>query len=297
MSVKKEKYHLLDVFTNKKFGGNQLAIFEDATEIPSEMFQNIARELNLSETVFLFPKNTNGRYPMRIFTPVKELPTAGHPSIGTAYFLAQNFPKEDGLITIALNQNIGPIEVKIEMSRKGPLMATMYQVRPHFGNILDNRSEIAELFNLTASDLMDYPVQEVSCGVPYIIVPVKTLENIQNLTFNTQVWQQLKSTLKDLSVYVFTPQGLLPDSDLHGRMFAPEIGITEDPATGSANGPLACYLFKYGIKKGPLISEQGFEMNRPSILHLEIESEKEIIKKVKVGGQAIFVGQGQFIID
>ena len=173
----------------------------------------------------------------------------------------------------------------------------MYQVRPHFGNILDNRSEIAELFNLTASDLMDYPVQEVSCGVPYIIVPVKTLENVRNLTFNTQVWEQLKSTLSDLSVYVFTPQGLLPNSDLHGRMFAPEIGITEDPATGSANGPLACYLFKYGIKKGPLISEQGFEMNRPSILHLEIESEKEIIKKVKVGGQAIFVGQGQFIID
>ena len=96
---------------------------------------------------------------------------------------------------------------------------------------------------------------------------------------------------------MFTPQGLLPNSDLHGRMFAPEIGITEDPATGSANGPLACYLFKYDIKKGPLTSEQGFEMNRPSILHLEIESEKEIIKKVKVGGQAVFVGQGQFIID
>ena len=297
MNAKKAKYHLLDVFTNKKFGGNQLAIFEDATEIPSEIFQKIARELNLSETVFLFPKNTCGRYPMRIFTPVKELPTAGHPSIGTAYFLAQNFPKGDGIITIALNQNIGPIEVKIEMSKKGPLMATMYQVCPHFGDILDNRSEIAELLNLTASDLMNYPIQEVSCGVPYIIVPVKTLENIQNLTFNTQVWKQLKSTLKDLSVYVFTPQGLLPNSDLHGRMFAPEIGITEDPATGSANGPLACYLFKYGIKKGPLISEQGFEMNRPSILHIEIESEKEIIKNVKVGGQAVFVGQGQFIID
>jgi trans-2,3-dihydro-3-hydroxyanthranilate isomerase len=297
MSVKKATYHLLDVFTDKKFGGNQLAIFEDATEIPSEMFQNIARELNLSETVFLFPINMSGQYPMRIFTPVKELPTAGHPSIGTAYLLAQNFLKEDGKITITLAQNIGPIEVKIRMSKKGPLMATMYQVPPHFGDILDNRVEIAQLFNLAVSDLMDYPIQEVSCGVPYIIVPVKTLENIQSLTFNTQVWEQLKSILKDHSVYVFTPKGLLPNGDLHGRMFAPEIGITEDPATGSANGPLACYLFKYGIKKGPLISEQGFEMNRPSILYIEIESEKEMIKKVKVGGQAVLVGQGQFIID
>ena len=88
-------YHLLDVFTDKKFGGNQLAIFEDATEIPPEMFQDIARELNLSETVFLFPKDSNGLYPMRIFTPIKELPTAGHPSIGTAYFLAQKFEKEE----------------------------------------------------------------------------------------------------------------------------------------------------------------------------------------------------------
>ena len=110
----------------------------------------------------------------------------------------------------------------------------------------------------------------------------KSIENIQNLTFNTQVWEKLQSILKDHSIYAFTPHGLLPDSDLHGRMFAPEIGITEDPATGSANGPLACYLFKYGIKKGPLISEQGFEMNRPSILHIEIESEKEIIKKWQI---------------
>ncbi|MAJ52308.1 MAG: phenazine biosynthesis protein PhzF [Flammeovirgaceae bacterium] len=295
--MKKATYHLLDVFTNKKFGGNQLAIFENASEIPSEIFQNIAQELNLSETVFLFPKNSDGLYPMRIFTPIKELPTAGHPSIGTAYFIAQNFQKKDEKITIKLGQNIGPIEVKIKMSEKGPLMATMYQVPPYFGKILDNRTEIAQLLNLKTSDLMDYPIQEISCGVPYIIVPVRTIENIQNLTFNTQVWEKLQSILKDHSIYAFTPHGLLPDSDLHGRMFAPEIGITEDPATGSANGPLACYLFKYDIKKGPLISEQGFEMNRPSILHIEIESEKEIITNVKVGGQAVFVGQGQFSID
>ena len=297
MNIKKATYHLLDVFTNKKFGGNQLAIFEDATEIPPEMFQNIARELNLSETVFLFPINKAGQYPMRIFTPIKELPTAGHPSIGTAYFLAQKFPKEGGERVLTLAQTIGPIEVKIKMSKKGILMATMYQIPPYFGTIFENRNDIAQLFNLSESDLMDYPVQEVSCGVPYIIVPVKSVENIQKLTFNTQIWEQLKTILKDHSVYVFTPQGLLPDGDLHGRMFAPEIGITEDPATGSANGPLACYLYKYGIKKGPLISEQGFEINRPSLIHIEIESENEAIKNVKVGGQAVFVGQGQFIID
>ena len=296
--MKKAIYHLLDVFTDKKFGGNQLAIFEDATEIPPEMFQNIAQELNLSETVFLFPKNSNGLYPMRIFTPVKELPTAGHPSIGTAYFLAQNFQKKkERNITITLAQNIGPIEVKIKMSKKGPLLATMYQVPPSFGRIFENRAEIAQLLNLTISDLMDYPIQEVSCGVPYIIIPVKTIENIQNLTFNIQIWEKLQYLLRDNSIYVFTPEGLLHNGDLHGRMFAPEIGIVEDPATGSANGPLACYLFKYGIKKGPLVSEQGFEMNRPSTIYIEIESEKGIIKNVKVGGQAVFIGKGQFSID
>ena len=102
------------------------------------MFQNIARELNLSETVFLFPKDSNGLYPMRIFTPIKELPTAGHPSIGTAYFLAQKFEKKERNYTITLAQNIGPIEVKIKMSKKGPLLATMYQVLPYFGKIFGN---------------------------------------------------------------------------------------------------------------------------------------------------------------
>ena len=295
--MKKATYHLLDVFTDKKFGGNQLAIFEDATEIPPEMYQNIAQELNLSETVFLFPKDSNGLYPMRIFTPIKELPTAGHPSIGTAYFIAQKFEKKRKNYSITLAQNIGPIEVEIKMSKKGPILATMYQVLPCFGKIFGNRAEIAQILNLTSLDLMDYPIQEVSCGVPYIIVPVKTIENIENLTFNTQIWEKLQYQLKDKSVYVFTPEGLLPDGDVHGRMFAPEIGITEDPATGSANGPLACYLFKYNIKKGPLISEQGFEMNRPSTIYIEIESEKGIIKNVKVAGQAVFVGQGQFSID
>ena len=295
--MKKATYHLLDVFTDKKFGGNQLAIFEDATEIPPEIFQNIARELNLSETVFLFPKNSNGLYPMRIFTPVKELPTAGHPSIGAAYFLAQKFEKKVSNQKITLAQNIGPIEVEIKMSKKGPILATMYQILPSFGKIFENRTEIAQLLNLTIADLIDYPIQEVSCGVPYIIVPVRTIENIQRLTFNTQIWEKLQYELKDKSVYVFTPKGLLPNGDLHGRMFAPEIGITEDPATGSANGPLACYLFKYNIKKGPMISEQGFEMNRPSTIYIEIESEKGVIKNVKVGGQAVFVGKGQLSID
>lgn len=293
----KATYRLLDVFTDKKFGGNQLAIFEDATKIPPEMFQNIARELNLSETVFLFPKNSDGSHPMRIFTPVKELPTAGHPSIGTAYFLAQKFEKKESNHKITLAQNIGLIEVEIKMSKKGPLLATMYQVLPSFGKIFGNRAEIAQLLNLTISDLMDYPIQEVSCGVPYVIVPVRTVENIQNLTFNTQIWEELQYKLKNKSIYVFTPVGLLPNGDLHGRMFAPEIGIIEDPATGSANGPLACYLFKYNIKKGPLVSEQGFEINRPSTIYIEIESEKGVIKNVKVGGQAVFVGKGQLSID
>ena len=198
--MKKATYHLLDVFTDKKFGGNQLAIFEDATEIPPEMFQDIARELNLSETVFLFPKDSNGLYPMRIFTPIKELPTAGHPSIGTAYFLAQKFEKKERNYTITLAQNIGPIEVKIKMSKKGPLLATMYQVLPYFGKIFGNRAEIAQLLNLTSLDLMDYPIQEVSCGVPYIIVPVKTIENIENLHLKV-IFQELKDFDEELEIH------------------------------------------------------------------------------------------------
>ena len=294
--MKESVYHLLDVFTNQRFGGNQLAIFEDATEIPTELFQNIARELNLSETVFLYPKNDQGHYPMRIFTPVKELPTAGHPTIGTAYFLAQKYPQQIGQLELIMSQKIGEITVKVDISSSGVTMATMYQIDPIFGKVFDNRHQIADLLSLKESDLLAYPIQEVSCGVPYIIIPVKTIKNIENIIFRTDIWEQLKPLFNENSVYVFTPHGTLPNGDLHGRMFAPELGVNEDPATGSANGPLVCYLLKHNIKKGPLISEQGFEMGRPSILHIHIENEGDKITAVKIGGQAIIVGRGTFFL-
>lgn len=295
--MKKATYHLLDVFTNKKFGGNQLAVFPDSSDIDPDIMQSIAREFNLSETVFLYPVNSDGSYDMKIFTPVQELPTAGHPTIGTAYYLAQDISVEDGSSTLCLNQKVGKIEVDLDFQNGKLNQATMHQPLPVFEEIYSNREELSELLSLNENDLLDLPIQKVSCGVPYVIIPLKSLEAVESIQFRLDIWANIKDSLNAF-VYCFTPDGLNESSSLHGRMFAPEAGILEDPATGSANGPLGCYVSKYNISHFPLVSEQGFELGRPSLIHIDIDhDERGNICDVKVGGQSVFVGQGEFFLQ
>ncbi len=296
--MRRVAYYLLDVFTDQKYGGNQLAIFPDARAIDPGLFQVIASELNLSETVFLFPKNERGAYPMRIFTPVIELPTAGHPSIGAAFLLARESLSEQAEpLEVILDQKIGPIKVIVEQRHNVPTLATMFQVMPTFGNIITDRQAIVEILGLTEVDLLPFPIQVVSCGVPYLIIALKSIAAVSNIQINTERWRKHSALFSDCFVYAFTPHGERPGSDLHGRMFAPEAGITEDPATGSANGPLACYCLEYGIKAGPIVSEQGFEMGRPSILHIEAKKSDGRFSEVTVAGKSVFVGKGEFFLD
>ena len=192
---------------------------------------------------------------------------------------------------------MGKIQVDVEFKDGAIRMATMHQPLPQFMDIYNNRAEIAKLLSVDEADLLDFPIQKVSCGVPYVIVPLSSLEAVAKVRFRLDVWDDLRDVLKGF-VYCFAPFGEQEGSDLHGRMFAPEAGILEDPATGSANGPLGCYVTKYGIKKGPFISEQGFELGRPSIMHIGIDTGPDgTISDVRVGGQSVFVGKGQFFID
>ncbi len=297
--MKKASYYLLDVFTDRMFSGNQLAVFPDARQVEESLMQPIAREMNLSETVFIYPKNEDGSFDMRIFTPTQELPTAGHPTIGSAYYLSRKVDHMANDTTdIVLNQKVGQIRVTLDIKNNAVQKATMFQPLPIFGKIYDDRSALASLISIAESDLMDFPIQEVSCGVPFLIIPVKSIETVEKIRFRLDLWDKLKAELDNAFVYVFTPHGSLKDSDLHGRMFAPEAGILEDPATGSANGPLGCYVTHYHIKHGPFVSEQGFELGRPSIIHIEIDcDERDRISQVKVGGQSVFVGQGEIFMD
>jgi trans-2,3-dihydro-3-hydroxyanthranilate isomerase len=289
-------YYLLDVFSDKMFGGNQLAIFPDARQIDPSLFQKIALEFNLPETVFLFPAATDEDVPsMRIFTPRAELPTAGHPTIGTAYFLAaQNNEKQ----TIELDQKVGRIKVAATYIANGePNTLTMYQPLPAFGNIIDNRKAVAEMLCLEESNLADTPIQEISCGNNFLLVPLKSAKLLPKAKVNITLLENLQNELQSMGIYVFSIYDL-DEGGVRGRMFAPHAGIPEDPATGSANGPLACYLSKYNLIDFPTTSLQGFEMGRPSYLSLDIEkNENEEITAVKVGGKCKFVGTGELFLN
>ena len=297
--MKKAIYYLMDVFTDQPFSGNQLAIFPEARLIDDELLPKIARELNLSETVYLYPaEHPQANFKMRIFTPGSELPTAGHPTVGTGIFLARNISHGfNSTYQITLEQKIGLISVEIKIENNLPVSATMTQPLPNFGKIFENRQEMAELIGLNAADLMDSPIQIISCGVPYLIIPVKTLDLVQQIGFRLDRFNQLKNKLEGAFVYAFTPYGVTENGDVHGRMFAPEAGILEDPATGSANGPLGCYLTYYQIKRSPYLSEQGFEMGRPSLIEIDIQSSKpQNITQVKVGGKAQMIGKGEIYL-
>lgn len=276
-----------------------MAIFPDARFIDPSIFQKIARELNLSETVFLFPPVDKPHYQMRIFTPGKELPTAGHPTVGTGFYLAREIVhKAEGIQKITLEQQVGMIDVFVEFEDNLPSMVTMHQPLPTFGPRHDDkRAQLAEILSLSPHDMSDLPIQEVSCGNNTLLVPVKSADILNKIEVKTDQWKQLKQQIGDALLYVFSTNEV-KNGDVKGRMFAPELGIHEDPATGSANGPLACYLTHHDMIKMPALSLQGYEMGRPSQLYLDTEVDASgEINAVKVGGKSVFVGKGVHFLE
>lgn len=289
-------YYLIDVFTEEIFGGNPLAIFPNASEIDPSLFQKIAQEFNLSEMVFLFPPSVEHEvHSMRIFTPYSELPTAGHPTIGTGFFLAA---QQNDKAMIEIDQKIGRINVVLSFLDNGePDLITMYQPMPTFGKTYKDNTSIANMVGLDAEDLAELPIQEISCGNNFLFVPLKTTKLLSQVKINRSLWDELNETNEWMGLYVFSTNEV-EEGDVRGRMFAPELGIVEDPATGSANGPLACYLSQYTDCDFPIISLQGFEMKRPSRLHLNIAKDSSgEISKVTVGGRCKFVGMGELFLN
>jgi trans-2,3-dihydro-3-hydroxyanthranilate isomerase len=295
--MKKAIYYLLDVFAEEKYCGNQLAIFPEASVIDENLLPQIARELNLSETVFLYPVKDNKK-PMRIFTPGGELPTAGHPTIGTAFYMSRETDHAmDKPLKIIFEQKIGEIEATVEFKDNLPVYSSMLQPLPSFMDSYGQREQIAALFNRSEEELMDLPIEKVSCGLPYIIVPFKTIESVKGIEFRLDRWNELKKSFGDAFVYAFCPEGE-DGGDVHGRMFAPDIGVPEDPATGSANGPLGCYCVKHKITNSSIVSEQGYEIGRRSKIYIDIKSTSEgDITAVKVGGKSVFIGKGEIFLN
>jgi trans-2,3-dihydro-3-hydroxyanthranilate isomerase len=293
----KQFFYIVDVFAEAKYAGNQLAVFPDADQLSTEEMQQIAREINFSETTFITALHpTEGVYDVRIFTPVQELPFAGHPTLGTAFILQQKVIRQ-AVAQVAVNLKVGQIPVKIFYENGVPELLWMRQNSPTFGKKVMLET-IAPVLNLTISDFDSrFPVQEVSTGIPFLIVPLKTLEALQRIHINGDRLPALLDSLEAKMIFVFCPEVRHDANHFSARMFAHALGIPEDPATGSANGCFAGYLAEYDYLGTPLVSarvEQGYEMGRPSLILLKAEKTDARIE-VSVGGKVILVAQGEFV--
>lgn len=297
-------YHLLDVFTDRQFGGNQLAVFPDPPrDLPATLMQKIAKELNLSETTFVFPPaDSAADFRLRIFTPAAELPMAGHPTVGTAYLLARlgALGRIADAKTIVFQEGIGPIAVTVRADENGdPRHVWMQQPIPQFLDIYQDRASIASILSLTVGDLRDgAPIQVLSSGLPFLFVPLKSLEAVREIRLRLDKWSERLAGTNAQNVFVATTETVRQDSTVHSRMFAPALGISEDPATGSASGPLGAYLLRYGLaSSGDMVSEQGFEMGRPSFIHIEVKRNGDEFTDVAIGGRCAYIGCGALVID
>jgi trans-2,3-dihydro-3-hydroxyanthranilate isomerase len=304
--MRKLHYQLVDVFTDRAFGGNPLAVFPDAGELPTELMQALAKELNLSETTFVAPaRNAETDFRVRIFTPAAELPMAGHPTVGTAYVLAREgkIAHSETETRVNFEEGVGTIPVKLNFKDGVPDWIEMQQPLPVFGPRITDTKAIAEMLSLDDADITatGLPVEIVSCGVPFLLVPLKNLQAIRRARFRLDVWENTLRETVPPEVFLFTEEVEIPGSRVHSRVFAPAFGIVEDPATGGASGPLGCYLVSHKVVRAAphveIISEQGIEMNRPSFIKIGITQADGEISRVTVSGQCYFMGAGHFEVD
>jgi trans-2,3-dihydro-3-hydroxyanthranilate isomerase len=274
------RYVVCDVFTNRPLTGNQLAVFTDARAIPEAMLPLLAREMNFSETVFVYPANAGGHARIRIYTPGTELPFAGHPVLGSAFVLGAPLQLE----TIVLETGIGLVPVTLQ--REGPriVFGRMTQPIPTVEAVPEAPAILAALGVAKAA----LPVERYINGPRHIMVNVETQEQVAQLRPD---FAALARATTD-GVSCFAGSGLRWKT----RMFAPGHGINEDPATGSAAGPLACHLMRHGrIASGEEIEiAQGAEIGRPSTLFAQASGTRDRIERVEVGGSAVTVARGEF---
>lgn len=291
----------VDVFTDTLFSGNQLVLFPTADGLDGKSMQLIAREFNLSEAVFVFPPSKqNNTRKLRIFTPETEVPFAGHPTIGTAFALAVTgqISLRGEFTEIVFEEGIGDINISIHSKDGKPSFSQFSAgMLPQFGPEAPAAEEIAKVLSLSGSDIMlgSYAPQAVSCGVPFLFVPVNDLQTIKRVKLNLSKWEQVLSNYWAPHIYVFTTQTERPESAFHARMFAPALGIAEDPATGAAATAFAGYLGSRLTKSNTTYTatiEQGFEIGRASLIQVTVYKEDNCITSIKVGGKSVLVGQG-----
>jgi trans-2,3-dihydro-3-hydroxyanthranilate isomerase len=287
------RLHIVDVFARQKYAGNQLAVVESNGDLSDAEMQAVADEMNYSETTFV--ESRESPYRVRIFTPEAEVPFAGHPTLGTAHVIreqvADGRPDE-----VVLDLNVGEVPVELR-ERDGSETLWMTQQPPAFGETL-GPEPLAEVLGLSLDQLdTDWPVQAVSTGLPTIIVPLVDRAALEAIDLDRAAYERVTGDRDEKLVHAVCPDPREDANDLAVRMFSPHYGVPEDPATGSANGCLAAYLARhayFGSGSVDVSVEQGFEMGRPSILHLRATDRGDTVD-VEVGGQVVDVARGDLL--
>lgn len=298
------KFYQADVFTAQPFGGNPVAVFPEAQGLTDDQLQQIAREMNLSETVFVLPPTDPAAVVrLRIFTPTQEIPFAGHPVVGTFFVLAQLglVATPEPVTRVVQECNIGLFPVELHVRDGQVFRVVMTQPEPQFLEKIEATEDlykVAAALGIAKHTITDakWPLEVVSTGLPVLIVPVRTLTAVRSINPDPSAIVDLCGRFGANGIMAFTTVTVEPFANVHARMFAPAIGIPEDPATGSASGALGAYLVQNGIVDvGPMTEitiEQGYEVERPSRILVQVQSDDDLIQSVKVGGQCVMVVEG-----
>ena len=297
---------IADVFTDLRFGGNQLAVFLEGSALDSETMQKLAREMHFSETTFLLPPKADGDFAVRIFTPETELPFAGHPIVGTAYVIVSEKLKATSqpATLVRLETGVGLLSIEVLVHDGLPGQTIMTQPLPEIRKTFNDVERLAKAFGLTPTEIRSQlPAQAIYNGVTVLIVPITSLSAIQNIKVDIREVERISHEVGAQTVLAFSQETINQAHTAHCRVFAPAAGVVEDAATGSANGPLGFYLVHHRlIESSPctqVISEQGFEMNRPSLLHIEVSINPTTneVEKVRVGGRVVISGEGRIFLS
>lgn len=292
MTKREFSFVQLDVFTARPLEGNQLAVFSDARGLSDEEMQKLARETNLAETTFILPRDADTErkqgHKVRIFTIFEELPFAGHPTLGTAWYLRQHSSQDE----IVLDLKVGKIPVRFE-HRDGLLFGEMRQADPEFGRT-HSHAEVAKVLGLATSELDEnLPIQTVSTGVPFTIVPFRSLSTLQKLSVG---WSQMSSYLETVGnpafFYMVCRETVAQQATLHARMI---FYNGEDPATGSAGGCCTAWAVKHGVLASDAqgMIEQGIETRRPSSIYIRATQSGDNVTNVRVGGNVVHLIDGK----
>jgi trans-2,3-dihydro-3-hydroxyanthranilate isomerase len=301
-------YCTADVFTDVPFGGNQLAVFPDASGIPEHRLLDVTREFNYSETTFVYPPDDRAHTRrVRIFTPGGEVPFAGHPTVGTAHVLAAigEIPLTGDTTHIVLGEKVGPVPVSIRARAGKPVFAQLSVAKlPEAGSPPPSRELLADVLGLDVAELRDgdWSPQAFSCGLPFLFVPLRDRAAVARARVRMESWERALQKTATPEVFVFAAGGERAGTDFHARMFAPGLNVPEDPATGSACAAVAGYLAPRDPRRSMESTlrwtiEQGFEMGRPSILEVEADISAGQVSAVRVGGASVLVARGTMTIS